>query len=80
MVLRKASFRLSRGIPDNATFGPHDAVVALSHNPTFDDEALFLALEADAFYVGALGSRKESRKTLCKIAGTWSQFRASRPH
>ena len=42
--------------------GPHDALVALSHNPTFDDEALLLALQADAFYVGALGSRK--------IAGT----------
>lgn len=41
---------------------PHDAVVALSHNPTFDDEALVLALEADAFYVGALGSRKNHAK------------------
>ena len=40
----------------------HDAVVALSHNPTFDDEALLLALEADAFYVGALGSRKNHAK------------------
>ena len=38
--------------------GPHDAVVALSHNPIFDDEALWLALEANAFYVGARGSRK----------------------
>lgn len=42
--------------------GPNDAVVALSHNPTFDDEALYLALKAETFYVGALGSRKNHRK------------------
>lgn len=42
--------------------GRQDAVVALSHNPTFDDEALFLALESNVCYVGALGSRKNHAK------------------
>ena len=34
------------------------AVVTLSHDPKIDDPALRLALDSDAFYVGALGSRK----------------------
>jgi xanthine dehydrogenase accessory factor len=34
------------------------AVVALSHDPKLDDAALISALRSDAFYVGALGSRK----------------------
>ena len=34
------------------------AVVALTHDPKIDDPALIAALESDAFYVGALGSRK----------------------
>ena len=47
--------------------GVHDAVVALSHNPIFDDEALYLALEANAFYVGALGSRKNHAKRCARL-------------
>ncbi len=39
--------------PDSRT-----AVVALTHDPKIDDPALIAALESDAFYVGALGSRK----------------------
>ncbi len=39
--------------PDRRT-----AVVALTHDPKIDDPALVAALESDAFYVGALGSRK----------------------
>jgi xanthine dehydrogenase accessory factor len=34
------------------------AVVALSHDPKIDDPALAAALRSQAFYVGALGSRK----------------------
>ena len=40
------------------TLGCQDAVVALSHDPKIDDEALEIALGSDAFYIGALGSRK----------------------
>lgn len=46
----------------NQRLGTNDAVVALSHNPTFDDEALYLALKAGVFYIGALGSRKNHAK------------------
>jgi xanthine dehydrogenase accessory factor len=34
------------------------AVVALTHDPKLDDPALSAALASDAFYIGALGSRK----------------------
>jgi xanthine dehydrogenase accessory factor len=40
-------------VPDNRT-----AVVTLSHDPKLDDPALESALKSDAFYIGALGSRK----------------------
>lgn len=33
-------------------------VVALTHDPKIDDPALIAALESNAFYIGALGSRK----------------------
>ena len=38
--------------------GPQDALVTLSHDPKLDDPALALALQAQARYVGALGSRR----------------------
>ena len=34
------------------------AVVALTHDPKFDDPGLAQALRSEAFYIGALGSRK----------------------
>jgi xanthine dehydrogenase accessory factor len=34
------------------------AVVTLSHDPKIDEPALQVALDSDAFYVGALGSKK----------------------
>jgi len=34
------------------------AIVALSHDPKLDDQALMMALNSPAFYVGALGSRR----------------------
>lgn len=39
--------------PDSST-----AVVTLSHDPKIDDPALKTALATEAFYIGALGSRK----------------------
>jgi xanthine dehydrogenase accessory factor len=36
----------------------YTALVALTHDPKIDDPALDAALRSDAFYVGALGSRK----------------------
>ena len=37
---------------------PQSAVVVLSHEPKIDDPALKIALRSQAFYIGALGSRK----------------------
>lgn len=39
--------------PDGRT-----AVVTLTHDPKLDDPALHVALRSEAFYIGALGSRK----------------------
>jgi xanthine dehydrogenase accessory factor len=39
--------------PDRRT-----AIVTLTHDPKIDDPALVTALRSDAFYIGALGSRK----------------------
>ena len=41
---------------------PRSAVLALSHDPNLDDLALVEALPSSAFYVGALGSKKNNRK------------------
>jgi len=35
-------------------------VVALTHDPKLDDTALLEALQSDAFYVGAIGSRRNA--------------------
>jgi xanthine dehydrogenase accessory factor len=40
----------------------HTAIVALTHDPKLDDMALLEALRSPAFYVGALGSRKNTQK------------------
>jgi len=50
------------GWPDKAfdriRLHSNTAVVVLSHSPRLDDPALVHALRSDAFYIGALGSRK----------------------
>jgi len=37
------------------------AVVALTHDPKIDDRALAVALRSNAFYIGALGSKKSAQ-------------------
>jgi xanthine dehydrogenase accessory factor len=60
--------RRVEGMPDDAVRAllpdAHTAIVALTHDPKLDDMALIEALQSGAFYVGALGSRRnqESRK------------------
>jgi xanthine dehydrogenase accessory factor len=44
------------------------AVVTLSHDAKIDEPALIAALESDAFYIGALGSRKNHAKRLERLA------------
>jgi xanthine dehydrogenase accessory factor len=48
--------------PDAAT-----AVVTLTHDPKLDDPALIAALGSDAFYIGALGSRKTHGRRLERL-------------
>jgi xanthine dehydrogenase accessory factor len=56
------------GMPDDVvlSFKPdrRSCVIALTHDPKLDDLALLEALKSDAFYVGAIGSRRngEARK------------------
>lgn len=53
------------GMPDDVVtqLAPdaHTAVVALTHDPKLDDMALLEALNSDAFYVGALGSKRNQQ-------------------
>ena len=46
----------------------HSAVVALTHDPKLDDAALLEALKSPAFYVGALGSKKNNDKRRKRLA------------
>jgi xanthine dehydrogenase accessory factor len=43
------------------------ALVALSHDPKLDEPALGAALDSDAFYVGALGSRRTHARRLDRM-------------
>jgi xanthine dehydrogenase accessory factor len=56
--------RLVTDMPDDvvAAFRPdrRSCVIALTHDPKLDDLALLEALKTDAFYVGAIGSRRNN--------------------
>ena len=43
------------------------AVVTLTHDPTRDDPALDAALKSEAFYIGALGSRRTHAKRVARL-------------
>ncbi|MBI1239387.1 MAG: xanthine dehydrogenase [Alphaproteobacteria bacterium] len=43
------------------------AFVALTHDPKLDDPALAVALRSEAFYIGALGSKKTHAKRLDRL-------------
>lgn len=47
---------------------PRTAVLALAHAPRVDDLAMMAALESDAFYIGALGSHRNSEKRRERLA------------
>ncbi len=52
------------GMPDDVVrdvqADQHTAIVALTHDPKLDDLALMEALRSDAFYIGALGSQRNT--------------------
>lgn len=64
--LNRSDITFSKGMPDDVLLeigvDAHTAVVALTHDPKLDDMALMEALKSPAFYVGALGSRKNTQK------------------
>ncbi|KLN62556.1 hypothetical protein WH96_03520 [Kiloniella spongiae] len=49
--------------PDHRT-----AVVLLTHDPKLDDPALEASLQSDAFYIGALGSKRTHAKRLDRLS------------
>jgi xanthine dehydrogenase accessory factor len=59
-----AGVPLDRGMPDDVVremnLDGHSAIVALTHDPKLDDLALMEALKSAAFYVGAIGSKKNN--------------------
>jgi xanthine dehydrogenase accessory factor len=59
-----AGIELDRRMPDDViaamNLDGHSAVVALTHDPKIDDLALMEALKSAAFYVGAIGSKKNN--------------------
>ncbi len=63
---------LDRGMPDDVVVAmnldSHSAVVAVTHDPKLDDLALIEALKSPAFYVGALGSRLNTKKRRERLA------------
>jgi xanthine dehydrogenase accessory factor len=63
---------LSTDWPDEALekLGPNrrTAVVTLTHDPKLDDPALATALRSDAFYIGALGSKKTHAARLRRLS------------
>jgi xanthine dehydrogenase accessory factor len=49
---------------DQAPLDRYSAIALLTHDPKIDDLALIRALNAECFYIGALGSRKTHAKRL----------------
>ena len=72
---RFGSIEISNDFPDVALTKTkpnyRTAVILLTHDPKLDDPALHIALQSDAFYIGALGSKKthQQRKNRLKQAG-----------
>ena len=67
---------LPRLAPDSYT-----GMVLLTHDPRIDDPALHVALAADCFYIGALGSRKTHAKRLERLrGGGFTESQLSRIH
>lgn len=60
------------GMPDDVVLAiepdAHTAIVTLTHDPKLDDMALLEALNSSAFYVGALGSRRNQQARKQRLA------------
>lgn len=62
---------MSREMPDDLILrlrpDSRTAVVALTHDPKLDDLALIDALQSEAFYVGAIGSRRNTAQRQARL-------------
>jgi xanthine dehydrogenase accessory factor len=63
--------QLIQGMPDDVirqhASDRHCVIITLTHDPRIDDMALMEALETEAWYVGALGSRRTTEKRLRRL-------------
>jgi xanthine dehydrogenase accessory factor len=63
---------LSRQWPEEALMAEpltaRSALIALAHDPKIDDPALIVALRSDAFYIGALGSKRTHARRMARLA------------
>ncbi|MEZ5644042.1 MAG: XdhC family protein [Burkholderiaceae bacterium] len=66
-----AGATLDSGMPDDVVraFGMdrRSCVIALTHDPKLDDLALLEALDSEAFYVGAIGSRRNNQARRARL-------------
>ena len=73
---------------------PATAIAVLTHDPKLDDAALIAALDSDASYIGAMGSRRAQERrrerllnagstrrgwTACRRRSAWTSARSARP-
>ena len=72
LVAGLPAIRRLEGMPDDVVKAmrpdAHTAIVALTHDPKLDDMALIEALASNAFYVGALGSRRNQQARKQRLA------------
>ena len=63
--------QLVQGMPDDIirelASDQHCVIITLTHDPRIDDMALMEALGTDAWYVGALGSKRTTEKRLARL-------------
>ena len=66
-----ADSTLVRTMPDDTVIAmrpdAHTAIIALTHDPKLDDMALLEALDSEAFYVAALGSRRNNEARRARL-------------
>ena len=76
-----AGVRLLDTMPDDTVteFKPdrRSCVIALTHDPKLDDLALLEALETEAFYIGAIGSRRNNAARRQRMMEHFDQTEAS---
>ena len=76
-----AGVTLSRGMPDDVVrefrADRRTAIVALTHDPKLDDLALLEALDTEAFYIGAIGSRRNQQARQARLIEHFGQTEES---